>query len=192
MVHYRYDNKVLQKCALQPLFPLHNKYQVLSTLDQESDNLLHDPDVGESVEERNNKILSDTPVTGAKDETNLDNKDIAPLVMEKAKQQLAGHFGCLHLQDLVAYERPNKVLQQVRNILQAHKLVRASGISNFGGERIPVKSSLNITAWRTHLCDYFDKQLVVVVDQFTPMYQFTPTPKFIQNRHSYTINYICI
>ena len=25
---------------------------------------------------------------------------------------------------------------------------------------------------------------VVVVDQFTPGYQFTPTPKFIQNNHS--------
>ena len=27
-------------------------------------------------------------------------------------------------------------------------------------------------------------QAVVVVDQFTPGYQFTPTPKFIQNNHS--------
>ena len=26
-----------------------------------------------------------------------------------------------------------------------------------------------------------------VVDQFTPMYQYTPTRKFIQNHHSYTI-----
>ena len=32
---------------------------------------------------------------------------------------------------------------------------------------------------------------VVVVDQFTPVYLFTPTPKFIQNNHSLTINYKC-
>ena len=32
---------------------------------------------------------------------------------------------------------------------------------------------------------------MVVVDQSTPMYQFMPTPKFIQNHHSYTINYTC-
>ena len=39
---------------------------------------------------------------------------------------------------------------------------------------------------------------IVVVDQFTPMYQFTPTPKFIQNRqfhnklHMYMIKLIII
>ena len=33
---------------------------------------------------------------------------------------------------------------------------------------------------------------LVVVDQFTPVYPFTPIPKFLQNNHSYTINYECI
>ena len=29
---------------------------------------------------------------------------------------------------------------------------------------------------------------IVVVDQFTPVYLFMPTPKFIQNQHNYTIH----
>ena len=36
------------------------------------------------------------------------------------------------------------------------------------GQRIPVKSDLNIPSWRQHLCDYFDQQLVDLIQ-----YEFT-------------------
>ena len=49
---------------------------------------------------------------------------------------------------------------QLEDIIQAHKLIRASGVPNFLGQRIPVKSDLNIPSWREHLCDYFDQQPV--------------------------------
>ena len=45
-------------------------------------------------------------------------------------------------------------------------------------ERIPVKSSLNITAWRTHLSIYFDKQLVDLLQFGLPL-DFDRILKFI-------------
>ena len=35
-----------------------------------------------------------------------------------------------------------------------------------------------------HIIDNHQIDHIVVVNQFTPGYQFTPTPKFIQNNHS--------
>ena len=33
----------------------------------------------------------------------------------------------------------------------------------FWGQRIPVKIDLNIPSWRQHLCDYFDQQLIDLI-----------------------------
>ena len=44
----------------------------------------------------------------------------------------------------------------------------------------PISSLHHVCVWVTQ----FSLKLLVVVDQFTPGYQFTPTPKFIQNNHS--------
>ena len=49
------------------------------------------------------------------------------------------------------------------DILEEHKLLRLSGIPNFLGKRISVSSNLNISAYREHLSDYFDQQLVDLI-----------------------------
>ena len=48
-------------------------------------------------------------------------------------------------------------------MIQTQKLVRSSGVPNFLGKRIPVISDLNISTRRRHLCDYFDQQLVDLI-----------------------------
>ena len=50
-----------------------------------------------------------------------------------------------------------------RILLRPPNLVRASGVPNFWGQRIPIKSDLNVLSWRQHLCDYFDQQLVDLI-----------------------------
>ena len=38
-------------------------------------------------------------------------------------------------------------------------MLRDTGVPNFWGLRIPVKTQLKVDNWRTHLSDYFDQQL---------------------------------
>ena len=37
------------------------------------------------------------------------------------------------------------------------------------GLRIPVKTKLKVSSWRKHLCDYFDKQLVDLIEFGFPL-----------------------
>ena len=48
-------------------------------------------------------------------------------------------------------------------------MIRHSGIPNFLGLRIPVKTNLKVSSWREHLCDYFDKQLVDLIEFDFPL-----------------------
>ena len=47
----------------------------------------------------------------------------------------------------------------IPDVLTAHKLIRQSGLPNFLGLHIPVRTNLKINSWRKHLVDYFDQQL---------------------------------
>ena len=48
-------------------------------------------------------------------------------------------------------------------------MIRDSGIPNFLGLCIPVKTNLKISSWRAHLCDYFDKQLCDLIEFGFPL-----------------------
>ena len=53
--------------------------------------------------------------------------------------------------------------------LQAHKLIKASGKPNFLGCRIPVQSNLNISRWRSYLSEYWDAQLLDLLEFGFPL-----------------------
>ena len=57
----------------------------------------------------------------------------------------------------------------VRDPLIAHRLVRQSGHHIFLGCRIPVDSGLNIKNWRFYLKDFWDKQLVDLLEYGFPL-----------------------
>ena len=84
-------------------------------------------------------------------------------VTVKSLQQLGSEFGCIPHGEFNLYTGSPVFWQLVPDITQAHNLVRASGVPNFGGQRIPIKSDLNVPSWRQHLCDYFDQQLVDLI-----------------------------
>ena len=58
----------------------------------------------------------------------------------KSFQQLGNEFGCIPLVDFKLYTGPPVIWQLAPDIIQAHKLIRASGVPNFLG---PENSSQN-------------------------------------------------
>ena len=75
-------------------------------------------------------------------------------------QQNGKKFGFLPLTDLTVYTGEEVVWSDIPDIIEAHKIVRLSARPNFMGARISLNSQLNIPAWKSHLTDYWDKQIV--------------------------------
>ena len=84
-------------------------------------------------------------------------------------QQLGSNFGCIPLTPILLYQGTQRVWQNVPEVLQAHRMIRDSGVPNFMGLHIPVKTNLKIASWRAHLCDYFDKQLCDLMEFGFPL-----------------------
>ena len=68
-------------------------------------------------------------------------------------------FGLIPLNPLVLYQGGNVHREKIPDIFIAHKLIRQSGVPNFLRCRIPIETAFNLEAWRTHLVDYWDRQL---------------------------------
>ena len=49
------------------------------------------------------------------------------------------------------------------------RLIRQSGVPNFLGLKIPVNTPLNIAAWCFYLCNYFDQQLLDLIEFGFPL-----------------------
>ena len=81
-------------------------------------------------------------------------------ITNESREQLGSKFGCLPLSPILLYNGDPKHRSEVLDVLQAHRLIRESGVPNFWGLRIPVKTQLDIAAWRFYLRDYFDQQLL--------------------------------
>ena len=68
-------------------------------------------------------------------------------------------FGYVPLTDLKTFTGLSVKWDTVPDIIEAHKLVRQSGVPNFLKCCIPVETNLNSSTWRTYLKDYWDQQL---------------------------------
>ena len=73
--------------------------------------------------------------------------------------QSNGVFGYVPLTDLKIYTGPPVKWDIVPDIIEAHNLVRQSGVPNFLKCRIPVEINLNVNIWRSYLKYYWDQQL---------------------------------
>ena len=90
-------------------------------------------------------------------------------VCQKSRVQLGSKFGCFPLSPILLYNGNPKHHRVIPDVLQAHRLLRASGLPNFLGLRIPLQTQLNIPAWRFYLRDYFDQQLVDLMEFGFPL-----------------------
>ena len=73
------------------------------------------------------------------------------------------------LSPIYVYKGLPKIWNQIPDILTAHKLIKNTGIPNFMGMRIPVKTNLNVGACRKYLTDYFVQQLPDLIEFGFPL-----------------------
>ena len=85
------------------------------------------------------------------------------------KQQMGNAFGVIPLSPLMLYQGPKTNNTVVSDILALHKMVKNSKCPNYMGIRIPVSSKLNIKNWKYYLADYWDKQLVDLLEFGFPL-----------------------
>ena len=88
---------------------------------------------------------------------------------QKCKEQIGTKFGCIPLAPIYVYTGPTTHWDIIPDILTAHKLIRQSGLPNFLGLRIPVRTNLNVSNWRHYLVDYFDQQLPDLIEFGFPL-----------------------
>ena len=66
-------------------------------------------------------------------------------------------------------DRATEELSSVHQYLRIAKTIRESGLPNYKQATIPIKSGLNIDAWKRHLCDYPDKKLLQYLQYGFPL-----------------------
>ena len=84
-------------------------------------------------------------------------------------QQNGDQFGYIALNDLKIYRGPEVTWKQIPSIIQAHKLIRQSGVPNFLNCRIPGSNPIESSRWRHYLADYWDKQLPDLIQYGVPL-----------------------
>ena len=84
-------------------------------------------------------------------------------------QQNGRQFGFLPLNDLMVYTGEDIIWTDVPNVIEAHKIIKKSARPNFMGVRIPVNSQFNIPAWESYLNEYWDKQIVDLLQYGFPL-----------------------
>ena len=90
-------------------------------------------------------------------------------IIHTSREQLGNKFGCFPLSPVLLYNGNPRHRSEILDVSQVHRLIRQSGVPNFLGLRIPVKTQLNIPAWRFHLRDYFDQQLLDLIEFGFPL-----------------------
>ena len=108
------------------------------------------------------KVLQPDPDTNIVDYTSVPE-------YKKCKEQIGTKFGCVPLAPIYVYKGPTVNWDYIPDVLTAHKLIRQSNLPNFLGLRIPVRTNLNVDSWRHHLADYFDQQLLDLIQFGFPL-----------------------
>ena len=85
------------------------------------------------------------------------------------KEQNGLEFGCVTLSPLRLFTGDPTYWEQIPDIISARKLIRASGLPNFWGLRIPVHTPYNDKAWIFHLSDYWDQKLLDIIEYGFPL-----------------------
>ena len=85
------------------------------------------------------------------------------------KQQNGVDFGCVPLSPIKLFTGDPTYWETIPDIITAHKMIRHSVLPNFLGLRIPVNTQLKVEAWRHHLKDYWDQQLIDLIQYGFPL-----------------------
>ena len=88
-------------------------------------------------------------------------------IYQKWLTQSDFEFGYVPLQDQMMPVGSNQGVYT--NPIDVHKKVRQTGLPNFMSARIPVESQLNIDKWKEALVDYWDQQLLQLLEYGFPL-----------------------
>ena len=75
----------------------------------------------------------------------------------------------MSLTPLQTYTGPPTHISVLNDLLLFHKRVCESRLPNYMGIRVPVTTNLNIAIWRCFLVDYWDDQLVDLLEFGFPL-----------------------
>ena len=87
----------------------------------------------------------------------------------KCVQQNGKDFGFLPLNNLMLYTGDDIIWTNVPSVIEAHAIVKKSGKPNFMGARIPLPSQFNIKAWKFYLAQYWEQQIVDLLQYGFPL-----------------------
>ena len=79
------------------------------------------------------------------------------------------NFGFIPFNDLMVYTGPDIIWGTVPDIIEAHAKVRKSRLPNFMNVRIPLKTQLKVHCWKKYLHEYWDQQLVDLIQFGFPL-----------------------
>ena len=110
--------------------------------------------------------------------------------LPKCTAQLGSNFGAMSLTPLQTYTGPPTYNPVINDPLLLHKRVRESCLPNYMGIRVPVTTNLNIANWRSFLVDYWDDQLVDLLEFGFPL-DFDRSLKLlsVKDNHKSAIDY---
>ena len=84
-------------------------------------------------------------------------------------QQNGESFGFVPLTPLQLYNGDSVKWDSTPDIIRGHHIIKDSGLPNFLGARIPIKSQLKPCRWRYYLNQYWDKQLPELIQFGFPL-----------------------
>ena len=106
------------------------------------------------------------------------------------RKQSEFQFGFVPLTNLVIPDSVGHIGDKVNDPIEQHFRVKSTGIPNFLGARIPIKSQLNVDEWEKMLSGYWDKQLIHLIRFGFPIdFNRTCTLTHDGKNHSSAVDY---
>ena len=149
-------------------------------------------DTGQTVSSYHSENLQDCD----KFDRALLKKRVDPSVIGQAKNcsdyvacknQMGETFGVIPLSTLRKYEGPETRNQPIYDPLELYKFVKRFGCPNFLGARVPVVSNLKIDSWKFHLRDYWDTQLLGLLEFGFPILRLSLLKKIMHQLNSFLL-----
>ena len=113
------------------------------------------------------QLYQESEVDTLKNSHTINESLLKPL--PECTAQLGSEFGVMHLTPLQIYRGPPTYNSVLNDPLLLHKRVRESCLPNYMGIRVPVATNLNIANWRHFLVDYWNDQLVDLLEFRFPL-----------------------
>ena len=109
-------------------------------------------------------------------------------LLEKWREQTDFSFGFVPLSEFIVSSVHSKAGDRINCPFEKHKRVKYSGAPNFLKCRFPVDSQLNIEYWKKVLADYWDHQLIHLLEYGFPLDFNRECPLYCEHKNHSSAN----